>query len=268
MKFELNNFLINICGWIIIISMGFFLVVFVIFLEDKIQQPFKETLTLTLSFLSALATIGAAIIAARIFQTWKNQHSYIEQSKLLGQMVQTLDNLRSALVDVRQNDNLKNIFLRYRSNLPMNEAFTNQMNRAEKLDTYIVELRSLENQIYLLNNVKGVSRVFSKEEQAETSFDNLTNLLSNIKADISYIHRQLSINYGKGSFVIANLDLKEPLVREAILNILFEGDKLLRQAEPDEFILDHNPVNFEISKCIDELNQSILKYKDSLELLS
>ncbi|MDC4923606.1 hypothetical protein OHV99_18185, partial [Acinetobacter baumannii] len=78
MKFELKNFLICICGWIILLSACFFLVVLGIFIKDKVQQPFKETLTLTLSFLSALATIGAAIIAARIFQTWKTQHSYIE----------------------------------------------------------------------------------------------------------------------------------------------------------------------------------------------
>lgn len=268
MKFELKNFLINICGWIFLISVCFFLIVLSIFIKDGVQQPFKETLTLTLSFLSALATIGAAIIAARIFQTWKTQHSYIEQCKLLGQMVQTVSALLSAIGDARQNDNLKAIFLGLNCNVPMKEAFIGQIKQTELLDNFISELNSLENQIYLLNNTKGANRVFSKDEQGNTSLDNIILVISRIKADISSIYDILSINYGNGSYVLSNLELNEPLIQNTILNSLFEGDKLLRKIIPDIFILDHNPVNIEISECITELNQSILKYKDSLDTVN
>ncbi|MFW6713660.1 hypothetical protein ACODTS_17400, partial [Acinetobacter pittii] len=140
MKFELKNFLINICGWIIIISMGFFLIVFVIFIKDEVQQPFKETLTLTLSFLSAVATIGAAIIAARIFQTWKIQHNYIEQIRILGQMVDTIDSISFTIVEARVNDNLEKILQRQPYTPPLNEAFTEQKKNAKFLENLICKL--------------------------------------------------------------------------------------------------------------------------------
>lgn len=268
MKLELKNFLISICGWISLLSVVFYIVVFKILIDEKIESSIKETLTLTLSFLSALATIGAAIIAARIFQSWKTQHSYIEQSKLLVQMVQTVDALLSALVEARQNDNLKSIFLGQNFNVPMNEAFKMQIKQAALLDTFISELSSLENQIYLLNNIKRASWVFSNDEQGNTSLKNVAVVVSRIKADISSIYDMLSINNGNGTFVISNLELNEPIIRDLILNSLFEGDKLLRNVVPDLFILDHNPVNNEINECIDELSKSILKYKDSLDTVN
>ncbi|QAB41127.1 hypothetical protein EHF38_12595 [Acinetobacter baumannii] len=268
MKFELKNFLINICGWIIIITMCFFLVVFVIFIEDKVQQPFKETLTLTLSFLSALATIGAAIIAAMLFQTWKNQHSYIEQSKLLVEMMETVSNLVFALSDVRQNDNLESIFLGQIPPMPMEEAFDEQIKRAALLDHLVAKLNTLENQIYLLNNIKCVSRVFCKDAFGETILDKLITLITTIQTDISSIYEMFTINYGDGFFVISNLNLSDPSVHKMILNSSFEGDKLLRKAVPDLFILDHNPANIEITECFIELNKSIMKYKDSLDTLN
>lgn len=262
MKFELKNFLICICGWIILLSACFFLVVLGIFIKDKVQQPFKETLTLTLSFLSALATIGAAIIAARIFQTWKTQHSYIEQNKLLVEMVETVSNLLSALGDARQNDNLKDILLGLNSKLPMHDAFTEQIKRAALLDNLVAKINTLENQIYLLNNVKGANRVFFKNDKGETSLDKLVILISTIQADINSIYEFLSVNEGNGTFSITNLNLESSIIRETILNSLFGGDRILRKIVPDYFDLDHNPVNKEISTCIDELNDRILKYKD------
>ncbi|HFE9651815.1 hypothetical protein OHW45_04560 [Acinetobacter baumannii] len=268
MKLELKDYLISISGWIFLFSVCFFLIVFSVFINDKIEQPFKEALTLTLSFLSAIATFGAAIIAARIFQTWKIQHSYIEQTKLLVEMVETINNLLFAIGDARQNENLKNILLGYRSNLPMNEAFTEQIKRAELLDNFVGKLNTLENQIYLLNNGKVLGRIFYKADLGEAAFDKLIVLISTIKADISYIYETLSINNGNGSFVIDNLVLSEALIQETILNSLFDGDKLLRKVMPEVFLLDHNPVNIKISECIHELNQSILKYKDSLETVN
>ncbi|WPP87180.1 hypothetical protein [Acinetobacter pittii] len=268
MKFKLKNFLICICGWIILLSACFFLVVLGIFIKDKVQQPFKETLTLTLSFLSALATIGAAIIAARIFQTWKTQHSYIEQMTLLVEMTETVSNLVFALSDVRQNDNLESIFFGHNPPMPMNDAFNEQIKCAALLDNLVAKLNTLEHQIYLLNNIKGVSRVFYKDDHGETLLDKLITLITTIQADISSMYEILSINYGNGTFVISNLKLSEPSIQKIVLNSSFVGDKLLRKAVPDLFNLDHNPANIEITECFNELNKRILNYKDSLDTLN
>lgn len=271
MKFELKNFLINICGWIFLISVCFFLIVLAIFIKDEVQQPIKETLTLTLSFLSAIATIGAAIIAARIFQTWKTQHSYIEQTKCLVQMEKTITALQAAFLDVRKNDNLKSIFLGQISKLPMDIAFTEQIKRAELLGNFVSELTSLENQIYLINTVKGAGHVFFANEQDKPCMPflgKLNKLISRIQNAIESTYEAFSINYGNGFFVITNLDLSKPSTQEMILLSLFEGDELLRKVAPDSFEKNFNPINDEIVECLLELNQSILKYKDTLDTLN
>ncbi|MFX7112067.1 hypothetical protein ABTI33_10035 [Acinetobacter baumannii] len=268
MKFELKNFLINICGWIIIISMGFFLVVFVIFSEDKVQQPFKETLTLTLSFLSALATIGAAIIAARIFQTWKTQHNYIEQTRVLSEMLKTIDEIVSTLVDVRQNDNLKKIILGQPCKLPYDDSFLEQLKYAKLLETQVTKLTSLENQIYLLNSENGLGPVFSKNDQGECYLEKITELTSSIHADIGSTYEILSMDKGSGIFSVSNLGLYEREMQDVILNSLYDGDSVLRSSFPEFFKLKRNPVNYRIQECIKGLQQKIVEYRKDLELLS
>ncbi|MGQ1599148.1 hypothetical protein ACT4ZU_03860 [Acinetobacter baumannii] len=268
MKFELKNFLINICGWIFLISVCFFLIVLSIFIKDGVQQPIKETLTLTLSFLSALATIGAAIIAARIFQTWKTQHSYIEQTKILSEMIQTIDNIVFTLVDVRQNDNLKRILLDEPCRLPVSDPFLEQIKFAKLLETQVTKLTSLENQIYLLNNDGRVAPVFTRDDQGNCYRDKITKLTASIDAGISSTYELLSVDKGCGTFSISNLDLKEPEIQEMILYSLIEGDEVLRHSFPEFFNLDDNPINIELNKCIKGLQQKIMDYRDSLDTLN
>ncbi|HCJ0464166.1 TPA: hypothetical protein OMQ61_001141 [Acinetobacter baumannii] len=75
MKTELKTLLIDVCFWIISICIIFFFFVLLIYSHNLIDNPLKEAFSLTLGLISALSTIGAAIIAAYLFNDWKVQHN-------------------------------------------------------------------------------------------------------------------------------------------------------------------------------------------------
>ncbi|WP_151964152.1 hypothetical protein [Acinetobacter oleivorans] len=93
MKTEIRTFLINACFWVISISIIFFFFILFLYSHNNINDPLKESFSLTISLFSALATLGAAIIAARLFQNWKTQHSFTEQIKILSHMLMSLDEI-------------------------------------------------------------------------------------------------------------------------------------------------------------------------------
>ncbi|MCU4709924.1 hypothetical protein [Acinetobacter pittii] len=75
MKTELKTLLIDVCFWIISICIIFFFFILLLYSHNTIDNPLKEAWSLTIGILSALTTIGAAIIAAYLFNDWKVQHN-------------------------------------------------------------------------------------------------------------------------------------------------------------------------------------------------
>ncbi|WP_461313917.1 hypothetical protein [Acinetobacter sp. GN11] len=75
MKTELKTLLIDVCFWIISICIIFFFFTLLLYSHNTIDNPLKEAWSLTIGILSALTTIGAAIIAAYLFNDWKVQHN-------------------------------------------------------------------------------------------------------------------------------------------------------------------------------------------------
>ncbi|MDC5675736.1 hypothetical protein OFM99_18200, partial [Acinetobacter baumannii] len=223
MKFELKNFLINICGWLIIISMCFFLIVFLIFIEDKVQQPFKETLTLTLSFLSALATIGAAIIAARIFQTWKTQHSYVEQIKILSQMLENVSEIQTNLEGARTNKQLGEIILGLQTRPNLDTLFIEQAEKINILQNYLNSLFRLENQIYLLNNDKRDKPVFNDIPGEECPVIALLDYTQKLEEDILEISYLLKFDFAGKSLSYEEFNMEKKEIQNLVLNVIYDG---------------------------------------------
>lgn len=268
MKFELKNFLINICGWIILISMCFFLVVFVIFIEDKVQQPFKETLTLTLSFLSALATIGAAIIAARIFQTWKTQHSYVEQIKILSQMLENVSEIQKNLEVARKNPNLAAIILRLDTNPDLDTLFLDQAEKITVLAHSINTLFRLENQIYLLNNDKREKPVFFEKAGEICPVKALLDFTQELEIAIWDIHSLLTFDLLGGELKYGEFDVEKNDIQRLVFYVMSDGAFYisLRLHQNGDSII--NSFNQELRDWLRGLDQRIMNYRDSLDKLN
>lgn len=268
MKFELKSFLINICGWIIIISMCFFLVVFVIFSEDKVQQPFKETLTLTLSFLSALATIGAAIIAARIFQTWKTQHSYVEQIKILSQMQEKVSEIKKRLGDARKNPNLAAIILRLNNGKNIDSPFIEQAEKITVLDQSLNSLFELENQIYLLSNDKRKKPVFYDKPGEVCPLEALLDFNKQLEINIWDLNSLLKSDSQDGYLRYEEFDIEERGIQWLVLTAMSDGAWYISQRANLDVDFKNNSMNTQLKKWLSGLEERIMKYKDSLDTLN
>ena len=79
---DIKKFLVGICGGLTTITVCFFFLVYFIFFELKNTSAFKDAMDLSISFFSAIATLGAAIIAAKLFETWKDTQSSSNRSEL------------------------------------------------------------------------------------------------------------------------------------------------------------------------------------------
>lgn len=73
--------LINTFGTIPYLVVIFFTVTYILYAKTDVKDLFKESWTASLSFLSALSTLGAAYIASSLYTDWKKQTKYSAQLK-------------------------------------------------------------------------------------------------------------------------------------------------------------------------------------------
>ncbi|MDP9803211.1 hypothetical protein [Acinetobacter calcoaceticus] len=102
MKQDIRLLLINTCGWIATLTVLIFFFTLLLFSYNQITEPLKESWSITFSAFSAFTTLGAAIIAASLFNDWRSQQQhqnavqfglYVYDSfKLLDKHLTELDN--------------------------------------------------------------------------------------------------------------------------------------------------------------------------------
>lgn len=71
MKSEIKCFLFDVCFWIASITIIIFFFTLWLFSYNEVDNSLKEAWSTTFSALSAFTTIGAAIIAAYLYNDWK-----------------------------------------------------------------------------------------------------------------------------------------------------------------------------------------------------
>lgn len=76
MNERIKSLIITICGTVTCLAVIFFFVTFVLFLHNDVEYALKEALSISVSFSSVLATLGAAIIAASLFNDWTTTQFY------------------------------------------------------------------------------------------------------------------------------------------------------------------------------------------------
>ncbi|WP_396235238.1 hypothetical protein [Acinetobacter baumannii] len=268
MKSDLRKFLIKTCFWIIALSMGFFFIIFEIFKITKISQAFKESLSVSVSFLSALATIGAAIIAARLFQTWKTQHSYVEQIEILSQMLETISEVQTKFRDARKNHNLVEIILGLQTTPNLDMLFLEQLEKIQVLENSLHKLIKLENQIYLLNNDKREKPVFNEIPNEDCPLEALLKFTQNLEVDIWTIHGYLNDDFQNGHLIYKHFDIEQLEIQRLVLSVLNDGNWYLTRIVPTNSYLKEDIINKQLKIWLHGLDQRIMKYRDSLDTLN
>lgn len=72
---NIKSLIINTVGWLSCLTIIFFFSTLWLYSYNNIDQAFHEAWSTSVAFLSALATLSAAIVAASLFNDWKVQHN-------------------------------------------------------------------------------------------------------------------------------------------------------------------------------------------------
>lgn len=266
MEPKLKHFLINTCLWVFGLAIIFSIIIFAILYIEKVQQPFKETLTISVSFLSAVATLGAAIIAARLFQTWKTQHSYVEQIKILSQMLEKVSEIQKNLGAARKNANLAGIILSENPTPTLDTIFLEQADKIKVLQDSLNSLSRLENQIHLLNNDKRNKPIFYDTAGEVCPLEALLDFNKELEIGIWEIHNSLNDDLEGGNSGYKHFDLKDKRTQWLLLNAMSDGAWYIYQKAP------LNPDLLNINTMLEDwlrgLDQRIMNYRDSLDKLN
>lgn len=94
MKREIRLLIIYTCGWIASLSVVIFFFTLWLFSYNNIEDPLKEAWTTTFTALSAFTTFGAAIIAANLFNDWRDQHNKQVDSDFIMKLYDCLFEMR------------------------------------------------------------------------------------------------------------------------------------------------------------------------------
>jgi len=65
----------NTFGTVAVLTIAIFVIVFIAYGYTDVEGQLKETLTITIGVFGGSATLGAAFIAANLFNDWKEQHN-------------------------------------------------------------------------------------------------------------------------------------------------------------------------------------------------
>nr|EKW7309797.1 hypothetical protein [Acinetobacter baumannii]EMB4108976.1 hypothetical protein [Acinetobacter baumannii] len=132
--------LIDTIGWITSICIIFFFFTLWLYSYNQIDNPLKEAWSLMVSILSALATIGAAIIAASLFNDWRDSQTGLNRSELARNTQTSLYKLVSYL-DYYHKYVMTQKHLWNSKNFP--EISKNLIDQAEKIPNECEERRSI-----------------------------------------------------------------------------------------------------------------------------
>ncbi|USA53887.1 hypothetical protein NDN13_01455 [Acinetobacter sp. C32I] len=99
MKNDLKIFLIDTVGWIVSVSVIVFFFTLWLFSFNDVENALKESWSITFSALAAFTTIGTAIIAAYLFNDWKDQHNHQARKEFIVGIKQDFNNYKNFVND-------------------------------------------------------------------------------------------------------------------------------------------------------------------------
>ncbi|MCQ1073305.1 hypothetical protein NNO96_13940 [Acinetobacter baumannii] len=282
MKAEIRTFVIDICFWIVTISIMFFFFTLWLFSYNNIDNPLKESWSLTVSMLSALATIGAAIIASKLYQNWKAQHSYTEQIKILSLMLDCVNDIQVMIWQARSNNNLVKIIIGHPYERDLEISFAEQTEKLTNLTLKINSLYKFESQISLLINEKVKQPIFNYEDlEQDCPIEELKKIIGEVIVAITLfntflthtqdeliqeLHKQSGLNSTEMVLSHESINFSSPYLTDLILKIMATGDICLGIAYP-QLKFEENSYNQKIESQINSLKTSIMEYRENLNFL-
>jgi len=226
MKNDIRIFLIDTCGWIIFISIFVFFFTLWLFSYNSIDNPLKEAWTITFSALSALATLGAGIIAARLYSNWKEQENYNLRKENINAVLNIINkinydlmhkyevilNIKSVKSHIYINNDYLKIDLDYQQ---FKKEYFNYHNKLIQINIFIKkEGKKI--------NIENFSDFYSDIERHHAEiYDRLKKILWKYDAYCKFINKKINISHHNYNFKSpyeillknSNFDEKKRLIR-------------------------------------------------------
>lgn len=156
MNQKIKVLLVDTIGWVTSICIIFFFFTLWLYSYNNIDSPLKEAWSLTISLLSALATLGAAIIAAKLFNDWREQEEYNQKSTHINKVIMNAEDFEKII------NNLKLPLARYNGKI------------MEKIDFFNLLLESYskieDESSNIFNNLNHLSEIGNKGFSSEKLF--------------------------------------------------------------------------------------------------
>ncbi|WDZ50157.1 hypothetical protein LF296_12585 [Acinetobacter vivianii] len=164
MKKDIRVLVIDTCGWITSISIVIFFFTLWLYSYNNIQEPLKESWSIAFNSLSALATIGAAIIAANLFTDWRDSQKYQNKLNNYRKLCSLSDNFIELL----------NTYI---------EALWSVRVNSTNVQSYVDAHSKLSDLKYKLRSELNISKIYFKK----INFDEVQNLINTIEYRIENI---------------------------------------------------------------------------------
>lgn len=178
MNQKIKGLLIDTCGWITSICIIFFFFTLWLYSYNKIDQPLKEAWSLTISMLSALATIGAAIIAATLFNDWKEQEKYNQKNESINKVIASAEDLEKLINSMK---------------IPLSQ-FNVKMIKKEAFFIFLLETYSKieDNSSNIFNNLNHLAGISNKGFLSDKLFMEFENQYLKISNKLEEIIRKIN----------------------------------------------------------------------------
>lgn len=208
MKKETKRFLTLTCGCIISITIIVFFFTLWLYCYNNINDALKESWTIAFSCLSALATIGAAVIASYLFNDWKEQHNKNSLKELAMEIHNTYNTLNVKLISI--ND----IIVKSSKKNKFNNIYNSQL-IADEIEQDIKEIGD-----YLATFLHQISFLDELKSNDNEFMDNVHNTIIDYMKimDISY-YRNIN-NHLKFLDMEAEVKLKFDELRTPLIKYL------------------------------------------------
>lgn len=143
MKSEYQQFLITFGGSIVAICTTIFFFFLLLYTHNNIVDPLKESFTITISIFSALATIGAAVIALKLYTDWRdpiklqNKFEFHKASKEIFKefWIKASEYISSDL-DTRLRSSIENLEKNKNAGIELNRCFFSLKSNLNECDLY------------------------------------------------------------------------------------------------------------------------------------
>lgn len=182
---NIKRLIIDVCGRITYLTVIFFFFTLWLYTYNDIEQALKEAWAVSTSFLGVLATLGAAIIAANLFNDWKNQHNKTVEKEMGWVVIQKFDaaKFRFSRFEV----DFQNF--KYKCNFPLEMQDDELQNLDKELNSILSSIKGGSLELFAFwDSVKNYSLITEK-----TYFESITNDIRRIEALLFNIQNHRAI---------------------------------------------------------------------------